>query len=151
MVVAALLPQLSSLLYLLRLSSEESLKVCIRFIHDTCVLLFVYVSVCVHVCVYMAVDPTIWSHLQSRFEREQDSNIHNVMDGTEYKKHAHFLSQPANVSLLLNTDGADMFKSSNISLWPIWVAINELPPHIRYVRFIVRNAVISYHVLFVHV
>ena len=67
----------------------------------------------------MAVDPTIWSHLQSRFEREEHSNIDDVVDGTEYQKHAHFLSEPGNVSLLLNTDGVSLFKSPNISLCPI--------------------------------
>ena len=38
-----------------------------------------------------------------------------------------FLSQPANVSLLLNTDGVSLFHSSTVTLWPIRLAINELP------------------------
>ena len=93
--------------------------------------------------IYLYVDPAIWSHLQKRFEREWDSNIRDVMDGCEYKKQRQFLSEPGNVSLLMNTDGVSMFKSSNVSLWPIWVAINELPPHVR--------LAIPLYVLYIHV
>ena len=84
----------------------------------------------VHVC-NTTTDPAIWSHLQRRFGRDEDSDIRDVLDGDEYRKHSSFLSEPGNVTLLLNTDGVSMFKSSTISLWPIWLAINELPPHIR--------------------
>ena len=78
-------------------------------------------------------DPSIWSELQSRFGRKESPDLRDVLDGKEYKKHEEFLSEPGNVSLLLNTDGVNLFKSSNISLWPIWLVINELPPHVRYV------------------
>lgn len=76
-------------------------------------------------------DPTIWSHIQAQHEERNSSVIKDVYDGKEYQKHRAFLSEPGNNSLLLNTDGVAMFKSSNVSLWPIWLAINELPPHIR--------------------
>ena len=46
----------------------------------------------------------------------------DVTDGWEYLKHKRFLPEPANVSFLLNTDGVSLFQSSNISLWPIWLA-----------------------------
>ena len=81
-------------------------------------------AVCCNVACNALADPTIWSHLQSRFE---SSDFRDVLDGKEHE----FLSEPGNVSLLLNTDGVSMFKSSNISIWPIWLVINELPPHIR--------------------
>ena len=76
-------------------------------------------------------DPSIWSELQSRFRREESPDLRDVLDGREYRKHEDFLSEPGNVSLLLNTDGVNLFKSSTISLWPIWLVINELPPHVR--------------------
>ncbi len=81
----------------------------------------------------LLTDPAFWIHLERRFEREQDpGTMHDVLDGKEYMKHKDFLSKRGNVSLTLNTDGVALFKSSNISLWPIWVTINELPPHVRF-------------------
>lgn len=60
-------------------------------------------------------------------------NLRDIHDGKEYQKHKHFLSQPGNVTLTVNTDGVAIFKSTKISLWPIWLSINELPPHVRLV------------------
>ena len=62
--------------------------------------------------------------------------IKDIYNGKEYRKHGPFLSKvanPANISLLLNTDGVAMFKSSCKDIWPIYLAINELPPAMRYV------------------
>ncbi len=79
------------------------------------------------------IDPSFWKLLQQRFKTERgDHNvIRDVYDGEEYTKHSSFLSQPGNVSFLLNTDGVALFRSSTISIWPIWLAINELPPDVR--------------------
>ena len=69
-----------------------------------------------------------------RFEGEARPDcVRDVYDGREYAKHKRFLSEPGNVSLLLNTDGIKMFNSSGIDLWPIWLVVNELPPNERYV------------------
>ena len=38
----------------------------------------------------------------------------------------------ANLSLVCNTDGARIFKSPKYAIWPVWLAINELPPSQRY-------------------
>ena len=57
--------------------------------------------------------------------------MEDICDGKEYQKHKDFVSQPGNITLTVNTDGVPIFKSANISLWPIWVSINELPPHVR--------------------
>ena len=85
-----------------------------------------------HSCMLQFPDPTFWGHLQRRFELEKDSeSLQDVSDGWEYLKHAEFLTERGNVSFLVNTDGVSLFRSSNISLWPIWLAVNELPPHIR--------------------
>ncbi len=40
-----------------------------------------------------------------------------------------------NVSLVFNTDGAPVFKSSGISLWPVYLVINELPPRLWYIIY----------------
>jgi len=43
-----------------------------------------------------------------------------------------FLTDPMNISLTLNTDGVQISNSSDATLWPVYMAINELPPHLRY-------------------
>ena len=60
------------------------------------------------------------------------SEISDVYNGIGYKQHSRFLSQPTNLSLMMNTDGVAVFKSSTVSLWPIWIVINELPLAKRY-------------------
>ena len=81
---------------------------------------------------FLHVDPFVWNKLQLRLRRESDGSIHDIYDGSEYKKYVRtgFLSSKANVSLL-NTDGVQVFTSSKREVWPIWLAINELPPNLR--------------------
>lgn len=60
---------------------------------------------------------TIWSHLQMRFERDNDSTeLLDVYDGKEYQKYKEFLSVPENILFLLNTDRVSIFRSSIVSL-----------------------------------
>ena len=87
---------------------------------------FLHINVTMMLCVY--TDRTSWLALQERFRKKPSSGtIHDVYDGKLYKKHKSFLSQPANVSFTINTDGVAVFRSSNSSLWPVWVQINEFP------------------------
>ena len=77
-------------------------------------------------------DSFLWEQLQKRFENPPDGCIRDIYDGCEYRKYVQceFLSahNKANVSLTLNTDGVDIYRSSKYSLWPVWLQINELPP-----------------------
>ena len=81
-------------------------------------------------------DKEFQSQLLGRFRRRQEEGcISDLYDGKAYQIHmveGGFLSNPMNISLLLNTDGVQVFKSSNLSLWPVYLVINELPPHLRY-------------------
>lgn len=60
-----------------------------------------------------------------------------IYDGTEYcqlSKRGGFLcptTNPANRNIVLNTDGVPLFKSSETSVWPIFLVTNELPANIR--------------------
>ena len=77
-------------------------------------------------------DPNIWNCLQLRFKH--DGRLIDIYGGAEYKKlmePGQFLSHAENVSFCLNTDGIQVFKSSNTEIWPIWLQINELPPAMR--------------------
>lgn len=64
-------------------------------------------------------DGDTWKDLQSRFsQRNNDTVIQDVWDGSEYRKHSSFQ---------LNTDGVALLKSSKVNFWPVWLVINELP------------------------
>lgn len=60
--------------------------------------------------------------------------ISDVYDGKKYRE---FLSNLPEVdkfnyaTAMMNTDGAPKFKSSKVSIWPIYLIINELPVQVR--------------------
>jgi len=41
------------------------------------------------------------------------------------------LSSPDNISLLGNTDGVALVRSTRAGVWPVYYVINELPPRER--------------------
>ncbi len=60
-----------------------------------------------------------------------------------YKEHFKLngiLSQAENISLIWNTDGIPVFKSSSYSLWPLYFIINELPYKLRMCK---QNSLLS--------
>lgn len=70
-------------------------------------------------------------------------NIEDIFDGELYKKHfdckGFFHGTPTtargkeiHLSLMVNTDGVSIFRSSSFGLWPVYFVINELPPEKRY-------------------
>ena len=57
------------------------------------------------------------------FGMDQYSNI--------YVKQVDFFSNLSNLALMMSTDGVPLFKSSSISLWPVYLVILNLPREIR--------------------
>ena len=41
---------------------------------------------------------------------------------------------PMKITLLFNTDGIPLYKSSKVNIWPVFLAINELPPEERFAK-----------------
>lgn len=37
----------------------------------------------------------------------------------------------ARIVTLFNTDGVALFRSSTTDIWPVFLAVNELPPHMK--------------------
>lgn len=61
----------------------------------------------------------------------KEENIEDIYDGANYQKHftdGGLLANKQNISFTWNTDGIPVFKSSKFSIWPLYLAINELPP-----------------------
>ena len=72
-----------------------------------------------------------YSDIQHRFNQKKShpDNIEDIYDGALNKKlsgNGGFLSFPDNVSFLMNSDGVPVFKSSKVSIWPLYLLINEL-------------------------
>lgn len=76
-----------------------------------------------------------YENLAHRFNRKIDfGHYFDIYDGQLYKSYSENngpLSKQENISFVGNTDGAAVFKSRNISVWPIFLVVNELPYKIR--------------------
>ena len=73
-----------------------------------------------------------YDSIKHRFNRikQNTGNIEDIYDGLTYKNlmlPGKFLSCPNNISFTWNTDGISVFKSSKFTIWPLYLAINELP------------------------
>lgn len=80
-----------------------------------------------------------YEKLNHRFQRKFDMEHKycDVYDGDLYKSYYEKegpLSKQENVSFTFNTDGAPVFKSSKISVWPLFLVINELPYKLRMLK-----------------
>ena len=75
--------------------------------------------------------PGFYTSLQHRFNRKKYicSNIEDIYDGKLYREliNKGILNSGNNISFLFNTDGVPVFKSSKVSIWPLFLVINELP------------------------
>lgn len=75
-------------------------------------------------------------NLKYRFHREtsNDGSIKDVYDGKLHKMFSGpggFLASATNISLLGNTDGVALIRSSSYGVWPVFLVINELSPLMR--------------------
>lgn len=81
---------------------------------------------------FVTLDANFVSLLQYRFQRQaQPGILTDIYDGAVYRQLSSFLEQRFNISFALNYDGAPVFKSSSMQIWPVQLYVNELPPHVR--------------------
>lgn len=78
----------------------------------------------------MSLDPSVWEALTRDRLSASTCTIMDVQDGRKYKELEMFTSV-GNLTLTANCDGIQLFKSSSVSMWPVWVVINELPIKMR--------------------
>lgn len=65
------------------------------------------------------------------------SIIRDIVDGIEYKKfkqNGGFLTNEDHLTLLFNTDGIPLYKSSKVNIGPVFLAINELPLEVQFAK-----------------
>lgn len=77
--------------------------------------------------------PGQFENLKYRFQQRNsaDDSIKDVYDSKLYKMFSGpsgFLASTSNISLLGNTDGVALIRSSSYGVWPVFLVINELPP-----------------------
>ncbi len=82
----------------------------------------------------------MWKEIQERklnavsSANENLASLSDIMDGREYQRlclPGEFLSFKNNLSLVLYTEIDLLHKSSIIEIWPIYMAVNELPGNMR--------------------
>ena len=69
------------------------------------------------------------------------TSLRDVIDGSMYKdlcREGRILHKNSNLTCTFNTDRVALYKSSRIEIWPIYVAINEIPP---IERFLCKNII----------
>ena len=79
---------------------------------------------------------TVVTNLQHRFTRvkKNEHALEDIYDGQIYKKFAkdpHLLENPNNYSYIFNTDGCQTSFNSKVTVWPIYLMLNELPYYLR--------------------
>lgn len=63
--------------------------------------------------------------------------ITDITDGRIYREllsEGGFLYHNCNITVLMNTDGLSLYSSSKVQPWPLFFAINELSPSLRFAR-----------------
>ena len=78
----------------------------------------------------------VCNHRFDHFSSNPMKNLKDVYDGKMYQKlyKNGLLKNPNNISFSMNTDGAHIFKSSKVSMWPVYLLVNELPVKERKAR-----------------
>ena len=85
---------------------------------------------------FVTDDPGFIGKLTDSCQRVDSSepSLRDIFDGQLYlekKNEQRRNGADIQLSLTLSTDGVRLFKSSSLSMWPLWIRINDLPPSIR--------------------
>ncbi|KAL1452380.1 hypothetical protein MTO96_027913 [Rhipicephalus appendiculatus] len=64
-------------------------------------------------------------------EHSSESAMNDVTDGAHYQKVRQNMDK-SDITVTVNSGGSPVFNSSSYSIWPIQLALNELPPRLRW-------------------
>lgn len=79
-----------------------------------------------------------WNEVTSSLQRTKKDEIYDILDGRKYQE-LKSKCKDMTVTLTMFTDGVSLFKSSKVSLWPVYLVVNELSP---YSRFLKKNMIL---------
>lgn len=68
----------------------------------------------------------------SYMHREKNDVISDIDDGMVFKRLSEENPDTKILSFTINSDGAPVYNSNNVSMWPVQLIANFMPPHIRY-------------------
>ncbi|KAL1436304.1 hypothetical protein MTO96_049817 [Rhipicephalus appendiculatus] len=76
---------------------------------------------------------TVGSAVMSSLTRKHSSEsaMSDVTDAAHYQKVRQNMDK-SDITVTVNSDGSPVFNSSSYSIWPIQLALNELPPRLRW-------------------
>ena len=77
----------------------------------------------------------IVKNMQNYKSRAKKGVSTDIYDGSLYQQLVlkKYTDSPSNISVIFNTDGIPVFRSSGFAFWPLYLLINELPYQMRYV------------------
>lgn len=111
--------------YLLDSADNRKCPICSSDVSENGqVSFFIEVPIINQICTLMKRQG-FYNDLQHRFRRKKrnSKNIEDIYDGEQYKRlfiPGKFLYETSNISLMWYTDGCPIFKSSKVSLWPLF-------------------------------
>ena len=77
-----------------------------------------------------------WEKLQDYVEMcSKSKNIRDIVNSEICQgatKHEQRSKMQYIITMTFNTDGIPLYKSSSVSIWPVYLVINELPPVLRF-------------------
>ncbi|WAQ94314.1 hypothetical protein MAR_006785 [Mya arenaria] len=79
--------------------------------------------------------PGVWESIKDERSKPTHSSFSDITDGDAYtalKLEGCFLSNSDNITFTMFTDGVPLFKSSGVSMWPVYLLINEIPRSQRF-------------------
>ena len=72
--------------------------------------------------------------LKSRTQSDNSGRMQDVWDGSALRsmcQPGRYFSNKYNLTMALSTDGVALYKSSSVSIWPVYLIILNFPAHIR--------------------
>lgn len=92
--------------------------------------LFIYIPI--EQQLRLSIEKNFDSIIQFKYSKRDENFVSDVRDGSIHKNIDLKFPDSFNLSLMVNTDGAQVFDSTKKSLWPLQIIQNFLHPKIRY-------------------